>query len=87
MAKQYHPDTNPNDKAAAKRFQEVNAAYEILGNEEKRKSFDTYGSVPENGQEYQEVDPRMYKDMFSQFEQQFGGGFGNIFGDIFGRGM
>ena len=81
MAKQFHPDTNPGDKAAAKRFQEVNAAYEILGNDEKRKQFDTYGSVGDmggdGGSPFGNVDPR---DIFSQFESQFG----SVFGDLFG---
>jgi DnaJ-class molecular chaperone len=40
QAKKLHPDANKNDPKAASRFAEVNAAYEILGDEEKRKAFD-----------------------------------------------
>jgi len=45
LAKKYHPDSNKNDPNASKKFQEVSEAYEILGDEEKRQQFDTYGSA------------------------------------------
>jgi curved DNA-binding protein CbpA len=40
LAKKLHPDANKHDKKAASRFAELNAAYEILGDDEKRKAFD-----------------------------------------------
>ena len=40
LAKKLHPDANKNDKKAASKFAELNAAYEILGDEDKRKAFD-----------------------------------------------
>jgi len=40
LAKKYHPDKNKDNKEAEKKFKEINAAYEILGNEEKRKEYD-----------------------------------------------
>ena len=40
LAKKLHPDANKNDPKAASRFAEINAAYEILGDEDKRKAFD-----------------------------------------------
>ncbi len=40
LAKKLHPDANKNDKKAAAKFAEINAAYEILGDEDKRKAFD-----------------------------------------------
>jgi DnaJ-class molecular chaperone len=40
LAKKYHPDTNPLDKAAEARFKEIGEAYAVLGNEEKRKAYD-----------------------------------------------
>src|ERR1700741_3674412 len=40
LAKKLHPDANKHDKNAASRFAELNAAYEILGEEDKRKAFD-----------------------------------------------
>ncbi|MCL2815198.1 MAG: molecular chaperone DnaJ [Oscillospiraceae bacterium] len=43
LAKKYHPDMNPNDKSAEKNFKEVNEAYEILSNPEKKSRYDSYG--------------------------------------------
>jgi len=40
LAKKLHPDANKHDKSAASKFSELNAAYEILGDEDKRKAFD-----------------------------------------------
>lgn len=43
LAKKFHPDMNKNDPNAQKKFQEVSEAYEVLGDDAKRKQFDTYG--------------------------------------------
>lgn len=49
LAKRYHPDTNANDPKAQERFSEVNAAYEIVGDKDKRKQFDR-GEIDADGQ-------------------------------------
>ena len=49
LAKKYHPDTHSGDASAVKKFQEVNAAYEIVGDKEKRAQFDR-GEIDANGQ-------------------------------------
>lgn len=44
LARKYHPDMNPDDKSATKRFQEIQAAFDVLNNPEKREMYDRYGS-------------------------------------------
>ena len=50
LAKQYHPDNNPGDKAAEERFKRVSAAFDLLGDEDKRKKFDA-GEIDADGRE------------------------------------
>lgn len=44
LAKQYHPDANPNNPQAEQKFKEINEAYEVLSDSEKRSQYDTYGA-------------------------------------------
>src|SRR6201994_4018144 len=66
LAKKLHPDANKTDKTAATKFAELNAAYEILGDEAKRKAFDR-GEIDAEGK------PRFQG--FEGFRGQPGGGF------------
>src|SRR5438045_4707826 len=43
LARKFHPDLNPNDKAAESKFKEVSEAYEVLSDADKRKKYDRYG--------------------------------------------
>src|SRR6476619_8320224 len=43
LARKYHPDMNPDDKAAQKKFKEVQQAYDVLSDEKKRKLYDQFG--------------------------------------------
>src|SRR5580692_10114633 len=43
LARKYHPDLNPNDKEANKKFQQINEANEVLSDPDKRKKYDQYG--------------------------------------------
>jgi len=63
LARQYHPDLNPKDASAHKKFQEINEANEVLSDPEKRKKYDEYG---ENWK---------HADQFEQARQQQGSGY------------
>jgi molecular chaperone DnaJ len=83
LAAKYHPDKNPGDASAEEKFKEVQNAYDVLSDPEKRKQYDTFGSP--NGRTG--FDPRDF---------DFGGGgnftindlgdLGDIFGGLFNRG-
>src|SRR3989304_5517084 len=60
LARKYHPDVNPNDKSAEARFKEINAAYEVISDKEKRAKYDKYG------------DKWQYADQIEQAQQQQG---------------
>ena len=78
MAKKYHPDLNPGDASAAEKLKEVNEAYEVLSDKQKRSNYDQFG------------DPNGMASGFgggaggAGFDFSSFGGFGDIFGDIFG---
>jgi len=51
LARKYHPDVNPNDKAAAEKFKEIQNAYEVLSDPEKRKKYDQFGEAWERAEQ------------------------------------
>lgn len=77
LARQHHPDVNPGDEAAAERFKTINAAYEVLSDEDKRAKYDRYGDRWEQAEHFdrQGFDQQGGAD-FSQFFRggNFGGG-------------
>ncbi|MEK7544812.1 MAG: molecular chaperone DnaJ [Patescibacteria group bacterium] len=83
LALESHPDKHKGDKAAEKRFQEVNEAYQTLSDPKKRAMYDQYGSVPPSG-----GFGGGGADFGQDFDfSQFGGGFGDIFESFFGGGF
>jgi molecular chaperone DnaJ len=79
LALQNHPDKNPGDPDAEKRFKEAAEAYEVLGDSEKRARYDRYGHAGLNGTGFHDF--RNAEDIMSAFSDIFGGG---LFGDMFG---
>lgn len=87
LAKAYHPDANPGDKKAEEKFKEISEAYEVLGNEEKRRQYDQLGSTFNftNGFDF---DPSQFG--FNNFRYEFRStgntGFSDFFNMFFGDG-
>ena len=81
MAMKNHPDRNPGDAEAEKRFKEAAEAYEILSDQAKRQRYDRYGHAGVEGAA--QHDFRNADDIMSTFGDIFGGG--GIFGDLFGQ--
>ncbi|HSI71573.1 MAG TPA: DnaJ domain-containing protein, partial [Fimbriimonas sp.] len=52
LARKYHPDVNPNDKAAEAKFKEISEANDVLSDPEKRKLYDQYGANWEQAQHF-----------------------------------
>jgi len=55
LARKYHPDLNPKDNSAKKRFQEINEANEVLSDPEKRKKYDKYGKDWQHAEEFEKA--------------------------------
>ena len=91
LARKYHPDINPNNKEAHKKFQEVNEANEVLSDPEKRKKYDQYGKDWKHAEEFekakQQQRQRTYPGGGNEF---FGSGgddnFSDFFESLFGGG-
>jgi DnaJ-class molecular chaperone len=81
LAKELHPDVRPDDTAAAERFKKVSAAYEILGDADKRRRYDA-GEIDAAGEPR-----RTYQRQYAGAGQSANGadyGFSDVFSDIFG---
>ncbi|MCP4216040.1 MAG: molecular chaperone DnaJ [bacterium] len=81
LARKYHPDLNPGDKASETKFKNITEAYEVLNDTEKRKQYDMFGSV---GGNYQRSGKRSAGFEGFDFNSTGTSSFGDIFETIFG---
>ena len=83
LAKKYHPDLNPNDPSAGEKLKEVNEAYAVLSDKQKRSNYDNFGSADgfagASGGGFGGFGGSAFSG-FGGFEDIFGGMFGDIFG-------
>src|SRR6185295_7601245 len=95
LARKHHPDVNPKDKSAEAKFKEINEAYEVLGDPDKRKKYDELGPNWKQGAEFRSPPGwdqggggfRNYSGgrQAPDFDFQFGGtGFSDFFEQLFG---
>jgi len=83
LARKHHPDLNPNDKEANKKFQQINEANEVLSDAEKRKKYDQYGKDWKHADEF-EKQKQSQRPYSNQGGQTFSDGFGeDSFSDFF----
>lgn len=95
LARKYHPDLNPNDKEANKKFQQINEANEVLSDPEKRKKYDQYGKDWKHAEEFEKAKQSRQQwaganagaEGFSGFSGNFDEeGFSDFFQSMFGGG-
>ncbi|MGO4772024.1 DnaJ C-terminal domain-containing protein [Flavobacterium sp. W22_SRS_FK3] len=98
MARKYHPDLNPNDKEAEKKFKEINEANEVLSNPENRKKYDKYGKDWKHADEFEKAGYDPNQQQYSRQQQNnqdfsgFGGAnfsesdFSDFFNSMYGSG-
>jgi curved DNA-binding protein len=94
LARKYHPDLNPNDKDAKRKFQEINEANVVLSDPQKRKKYDQYGKDWQHAEEFEKA--KQYREQSSynrgsrysgtQSEGDFSGFFESMFGGSSGTG-
>jgi curved DNA-binding protein len=93
LARKHHPDLNPNDKEAHKKFQQINEANEVLTDPEKRKKYDQYGKDWQHAEQFEQARRQQgqyaggggtFQGGFEGFEG--GGDFSEFFESLFGQG-
>lgn len=92
LARKHHPDLNPNDAAAHKKFQQINEANEVLSDPEKRKKYDKYGKDWEHADQFEKAQPsgggnyRSYGDGGAAGAGYDDQDFSSFFSSMFGEG-
>jgi curved DNA-binding protein len=95
LARKFHPDLNPNDVEANKKFQQINEANEVLSDPEKRKKYDAYGEHWQHAEQYEQAKqsrPQSSSQNWDEYtysggdEGDFSDFFESLFGGARGRG-
>lgn len=87
LARKYHPDVNPNDKEAERKFKEINEANEVLSNSDNRKKYDSYGKDWKHAEEFEKA--KKSRSGQQRYQRTSGEGFSeedfsDFFGSMFG---
>src|SRR5215471_11585917 len=91
LARKYHPDVNPNDTEAHKKFQQINEANEVLSDAEKRKKYDAYGENWQHAEAYENARRQQSADQSQNWQEytysggQDEGDFSDFFESLFGN--
>src|SRR3954465_9953397 len=80
LARTHHPDVNPNDKEAHKKFQQINEANEVLSDADKRKKYDQYGKDWQHADQFEKAGHQSYRN------QSTGRGGQEFYSEGFGEG-
>src|SRR5215813_5479785 len=90
LARKHHPDLNPNDKEAHKKFQQINEANEVLSDPGKRKKYDQYGKDWQHAEQFEQARQSRQRSGRPQqefYSESFGDGdFSDFFESLFGGG-
>lgn len=91
LARQHHPDLNPNDKEAHKLFQQINEANEVLSDPDKRKKYDSYGENWKQADQFEQARQQQtagggFSDYYDGDEDHYSHFFESLFGQGFGSG-
>jgi curved DNA-binding protein len=94
LARKYHPDLNPDNKEAERKFKEINEANEVLSNAENRKKYDTYGKDWKHSEAFEKAKQQQYQQQSQQQSHSYSGAggsyteqdFSDFFESMFGGG-
>jgi len=85
LARKYHPDLNPNDNEAHKKFQELNEANEVLSDPEKRKKYDRHGKDWQHAEHFEKAKQSQHRQPGTGAEFFSGDDFSDFFTSMFGE--